>query len=76
MLSVLVHTRSLRFALPAFVLVGVSPHFVVSWLALRLASSVLPRRVFERLDESAYDAYQSLVVYFFETYAGTKVRVS
>ncbi len=73
MLSVLVHTQSLRFAFPAFVLVGVSPHFIFGWLTLRLATAVLPKRIFERLDECAYDSYQSLVAYFFETYAGTKV---
>ncbi len=73
MLSILVHTQSLRFALPTCVLVGVSPHFFFGWLSLRLATVILPRRIYERLDELAYDSYQSLVAYFFETYAGTKV---
>eukprot|EP00112_Aurelia_sp_Birch-Aquarium-sp1_P009284 Seg205.15 transcript_id=Seg205.15/GoldUCD/mRNA.D3Y31 product="1-acyl-sn-glycerol-3-phosphate acyltransferase epsilon" protein_id=Seg205.15/GoldUCD/D3Y31 len=73
MLSILVHTQSLRFAFPAFVLVGVSPHFFVSWLAWRILSGVFPRRVYEKVDEYAYDSYQSLVTYFFETYSGTKI---
>eukprot|EP00794_Sanderia_malayensis_P004673 gene4673-5282_t len=74
MLSVLVHTQSsLRFALPLVVLVGVSPHYFFGWLTLRLATAVLPRKVYEKLDDAAYDSYQSLVSYFFETYAGTEI---
>ena len=73
LLSILLHTRSLRFGIPAFVLVGVSPHFFSSWLVWRLLSCLFPRRVYERVDEMAYNSYQSLVTFFFETYNGTKV---
>ena len=73
LLSILVHTKSLRFGIPAFVLVGVSPHFFTGWLVWRLFSCVLPRRAYECVDEKAYDSYQSLVTFFFETYNGTKV---
>jgi len=73
LLSILVHTRSLRFGIPAFVLVGVSPHFFSGWLVWRLLSCMFPRRVYERVDEIFYNSYQSLVTFFFETYNGTKL---
>ena len=73
LLSLLVHAKSLRFGIPAFILVGVSPHFFTGWLVWRLISSVFPRPVYERVDEMAYNSYQSLVTFFFETYNGTKV---
>ena len=75
MLSILVHTRSLQFGIPAFILVGVSPHFFTGWFVWRVLSSVLPRRGYERVDEMAYDSYQSLVTYFFETFVGAKVSI-
>eukprot|EP00795_Rhopilema_esculentum_P007766 gene7766-13610_t len=73
MLSIILHAQSLRFGIPAFIMVGVSPHYFAGWFTWRLISSILPRRVYERIDEMAYDSYQSLVTYFFETFTGTRL---
>ena len=74
MLSVLCHVHSLRFAVPAAVMMGVAPQYLSMWMAWRILSSVLPRRIYNRGDEYLYDMYQSLVCFFFETYTGAEVE--
>lgn len=67
------HLQILRFAVPATVVLGVAPHYLLSWLAWRLVTLPLPRRVYERGDELLYDMYQSLVCFFYETCTGAEV---
>lgn len=74
MLTALGHIQLLRFVGPAVVVFGVAPYYLITWLAWRLASLPLSRRVFERGDEIMYDSYQSLICFFFETLTGAEVR--
>ncbi|RMX44317.1 hypothetical protein pdam_00018856 [Pocillopora damicornis] len=73
MLTALGHIQLLRFVGPAVVVFGVAPYYLITWLAWRLASLPLSRRVFERGDEIMYDSYQSLICFFFETLTGAEV---
>ena len=73
MLNVLHHLQILRFAVPATVVIGVAPQYFFTWLAWRLLSVPLPRRLYERGDEFFYDMYQSLICFFYETCTGAEV---
>ena len=74
MIGALYHVHSLRFAIPAAVMLGVVPQYFFVWLTWRLVSFPFPHRVFQRGDELMYDFYQSLVCFFFETYSGAEVQ--
>lgn len=73
LLSFIVHTHSLRYWLPATVMLGTAPAYVLSWGVWRLLSSVLPARLYHRLDDRLYCIYQSMVLFFFENYTGVEV---
>ena len=73
MLTALGHIQLLRYVGPAAVVLGVAPQYLLTWIAWRLASLPLPRRVYQRGDEFLYDMYQSLVCFFFETCTGAEV---
>lgn len=59
--------------LPPTVLFGVAPFYYTASSSLRLLKCVLPSTVYEKLDVSMYHSYQSMVVYFFENFAGNKL---
>lgn len=73
LLSFIVHTHSLRYWLPATVMLGTAPAYVLSWGVWRLLSSVLPARLYHKLDDRLYCIYQSMVLFFFENYTGVEV---
>lgn len=73
LLSFIVHTHSLRYWLPATVMLGTAPAYVLSWGVWRLLSSVLPARLYHKLDDRLYCVYQSMVLFFFENYTGVEV---
>lgn len=75
LLSFIVHTHSLRYWLPATVMLGTAPAYVLSWGVWRLLSSVLPARLYHKLDDRLYCIYQSMVLFFFENYTGVEVRL-
>lgn len=74
LLSLVVHTYSLRYWFPATIMLGTAPAYLLSWGAWRLLSSVLPARVYHKLDDRLYCIYQSMVLFFFENYTGVEVR--
>lgn len=73
LLSLVVHTYSLRYWLPATVMLGTAPAYLLSWGAWRLLSTVVPARLYHRLDDRLYCIYQSMVLFFFENYTGVEV---
>lgn len=73
LLSFIVHTHSLRYWLPATIMLGTAPAYVLSWGVWRLLSSVLPARLYHKLDDRLYCIYQSMVLFFFENYTGVEV---
>ncbi len=73
LLSLVVHTYSLRYWFPATIMLGTAPAYLLSWGAWRLLSSVLPARVYHKLDDRLYCMYQSMVLFFFENYTGVEV---
>lgn len=73
LLSLVVHTYSLRYWLPATIMLGTAPAYLLSWGAWRLLSTVLPTRVYHKLDDRLYCIYQSMVLFFFENYTGVEV---
>ncbi|KAF0027416.1 hypothetical protein F2P81_020157 [Scophthalmus maximus] len=75
LLSLVVHTHSLRYWFPATVMLGTAPAYLLSWGAWRLLSTVLPARVYHRLDDRLYCVYQSMVLFFFENYTGVEVVI-
>lgn len=75
LLSLVVHTYSLRYWFPAAVMLGTAPAYVLSWAAWRLLSAALPAGVYHRLDDRLYCVYQSMVLFFFENYTGVEIVV-
>ena len=71
--SVLQQMVSFRSTVPIFLTLSVAPQYLFTWSLWRALSSVLPRKVYEYVDDKMYDVYQTVVVFFFENYAGTDV---
>nr|XP_046210229.1 1-acyl-sn-glycerol-3-phosphate acyltransferase epsilon-like isoform X2 [Oncorhynchus gorbuscha] len=75
LLSLVVHTYSLRYWFPAVVMLGTAPVYVLSWGACRVLTAVLPSRLYRRMDDHLYNIYQSLVLFFFENYTGVEIVI-
>lgn len=73
LLSLVLHMYSLRSVLPAAVMLGSAPTYLLAWGAWRLLSACLPARVYQAVDDRLYCAYQSMVLFFFENYTGVQV---
>ncbi|XP_013370068.1 PREDICTED: 1-acyl-sn-glycerol-3-phosphate acyltransferase epsilon [Chinchilla lanigera] len=73
LLSLVLHTYSMRYLLPGVVLLGSAPTYVLLWGAWRLLSALLPARLYQRVDDRLYCVYQSMVVFFFEHYTGAQI---
>ncbi|ETE55953.1 1-acyl-sn-glycerol-3-phosphate acyltransferase epsilon, partial [Ophiophagus hannah] len=74
LLSLLLHTYSLRYVLPTAVMLGTAPTYILAWGAWRLLSTLLPARFYHQVDDRLYTIYQSMVLFFFEHYTGVQVR--
>lgn len=74
LLSLVLHMYSMRCVLPAAVLLGTAPTYVLAWGAWRLLSAFLPSRCYQAVDDRLYCIYQSMVLFFFENYTGVQVR--
>ncbi|XP_059501567.1 1-acyl-sn-glycerol-3-phosphate acyltransferase epsilon isoform X2 [Stegostoma tigrinum] len=72
LLSLVVHTHSLRYWLPAAVMMGTAPVYLLTWAAWRLLSMLLPARLYHIMDDRLYTIYQSVVLFFFESYTGVE----
>ncbi|XP_065537588.1 1-acyl-sn-glycerol-3-phosphate acyltransferase epsilon isoform X2 [Lathamus discolor] len=75
LLSLVLHTYSMRYVLPAAVMMGTAPTYVLAWGAWRLLSTVLPARFYREVDDRLYTIYQSMVLFFFENYTGVQVII-
>ncbi|XP_043110927.1 1-acyl-sn-glycerol-3-phosphate acyltransferase epsilon isoform X1 [Puntigrus tetrazona] len=75
LLSLVVHTYSLRYWLPAAVMLGTAPAYLLSWSAWRLLSAMLPSRLYHTVDDCVYSVYQSMVLFFFENYTGVEIVI-
>ncbi|XP_037669142.1 1-acyl-sn-glycerol-3-phosphate acyltransferase epsilon isoform X2 [Choloepus didactylus] len=73
LLSLVLHTYSMRYVLPAAVLMGTAPTYVLAWAAWRLLSFLLPSRFYQAVDDRLYCIYQSMVLFFFENYTGVQI---
>ncbi|PNI23081.1 AGPAT5 isoform 5 [Pan troglodytes] len=74
LLSLVLHTYSMRYLLPSVVLLGTAPTYVLAWGVWRLLSAFLPARFYQALDDRLYCVYQSMVLFFFENYTGVQKR--
>lgn len=70
LLSLVVHTYSLRYWFPATIMLGTAPAYLLSW---RLLSTILPSSLYHKIDDRLYCVYQSMVLFFFENYTGVEV---
>ncbi|MBN3275361.1 PLCE acyltransferase, partial [Polyodon spathula] len=75
LLSLVVHTYSMRYWFPAAVMLGTAPAYLLSWSAWRLLSTVLPARLYHGVDDRIYSVYQSMILFFFENYTGVEVVI-
>ncbi|XP_013869809.1 1-acyl-sn-glycerol-3-phosphate acyltransferase epsilon isoform X1 [Austrofundulus limnaeus] len=75
LLSLFVHTYSLRYLFPATIMLGTAPAYLLSWGVWRLISMVLPERLYHKIDDRLYCIYQSMVLFFFENYTGVEIII-
>ncbi|XP_001381579.1 1-acyl-sn-glycerol-3-phosphate acyltransferase epsilon [Monodelphis domestica] len=76
LLSLVLHTYSMRYVLPAAVMLGTAPTYILAWLGWRLFSFFLPgTRLYREVDDRFYTIYQSMVLFFFENYTGVQVKL-
>ncbi|RXM30761.1 1-acyl-sn-glycerol-3-phosphate acyltransferase epsilon [Acipenser ruthenus] len=75
LLSLVVHTYSMRYWFPAAVMLGTAPAYLLSWSSWRLLSMVLPDRLYHSVDDRVYSVYQSMILFFFENYTGVEVVI-
>jgi len=73
MTSLLFPMATFHSTIPPVVLFGVAPHFYTATALLRLSKPVLPHSWFQHIDTFMYHTYQSMVVFFFETWAGNRL---
>lgn len=73
MLSVVVYLHSVRWALPAVVMVGTAPFFVGLWGGIRLVTSILPRGCYRKADDFLYTIYQRMTIFFFYKVSGVEI---
>uniref|UniRef100_A0A2D4HJA3 Phospholipid/glycerol acyltransferase domain-containing protein n=1 Tax=Micrurus lemniscatus lemniscatus TaxID=129467 RepID=A0A2D4HJA3_MICLE len=73
LLSLLLHTYSMRYVLPTAVMLGTAPTYILAWGAWRLLSALLPARFYHQVDDRLYTIYQSMVLFFFEHYTGVQI---
>lgn len=74
LLSLVLHTYSMRYLLPGVVLLGSAPTYLLAWALWRVLSALLPARLYQRVDDRLYCVYQNMVLFFFENYTGVQVR--
>ncbi|TRY60787.1 hypothetical protein DNTS_032219 [Danionella cerebrum] len=75
LLSLVVHSYSLRYWLPTAVMLGSAPAYLLSWSVWRLLSTVMPAKLYHTMDDRLYTMYQSMVLFFFENYTGVEVVI-
>ncbi|XP_021375347.1 1-acyl-sn-glycerol-3-phosphate acyltransferase epsilon-like [Mizuhopecten yessoensis] len=73
MLSIIVHLHSIRWAIPAVVMVGSAPFFLGLWGGIRLVTSILPRKCYRTGDDYLYTIYQRMVIFFFYHVSGVEL---
>lgn len=74
LLSLVLHTYSMRYLLPSVLLLGSAPTYLLAWTLWRVLSALLPARLYQRVDDRLYCVYQNMVLFFFENYTGVQVR--
>lgn len=75
LLSLVLHTYSLRYLLPTAVMMGSAPTYLLAWGVWRVLSCMLPARIYHQVDDRLYTLYQSMVLFFFENYTGVQVVI-
>ncbi|CAH2248628.1 1-acyl-sn-glycerol-3-phosphate acyltransferase epsilon [Pelobates cultripes] len=75
LLSAVLHTYSLRYMLPAALMLGTAPTYLLAWGCWRALSTILPQRVYWRVDDRLYTMYQSMVLFFFQHYTGVQIII-
>ncbi|MEE6476640.1 hypothetical protein FKM82_011154 [Ascaphus truei] len=73
LLSAVLHTYSLRYLLPAALMLGAAPPYLLAWGCWRALSTMLPERLYRRGDDQLYTVYQSMVLFFFQHYTGVQM---
>ncbi|MEE6476638.1 hypothetical protein FKM82_011154 [Ascaphus truei] len=73
LLSAVLHTYSLRYLLPAALMLGAAPPYLLAWGCWRALSTMLPERLYRRGDDQLYTVYQSMVLFFFQHYTGVQI---
>lgn len=73
LLSLVLHTYSMRYLLPSVLLLGSAPTYMLAWTLWRVLSALLPARLYQRVDDRLYCVYQNMVLFFFENYTGVQL---
>ena len=76
MFSVPYILKSIAWIVPAGIMYGTAPTFMIVWGGWRVVTAVLPNKIYEKGDDFLYSLYQKFVLFFFENCSGVKVCLS
>ncbi|ELT96978.1 hypothetical protein CAPTEDRAFT_217174 [Capitella teleta] len=68
--------KKAAWIVPAGFMYGTAPTFILVWGSWRMATALLPKKVYEVGDDFLYSLYQKLVLFFFENCSGVKIVLS
>lgn len=75
MLAVFIYVHSLRWTVPCFVIMGVTPLYMTFWSVLRTITAPFPQKVYRIGDDVMFSQYMRLILFFFHTYVNPKVSI-
>ncbi|XP_072181465.1 1-acyl-sn-glycerol-3-phosphate acyltransferase epsilon-like [Diadema setosum] len=73
MFTVILHLNSLRYVVPAAMMMGCAPTYLRAYFGCHALSYVLPVRWYRAVEDTVWATYQRLVEFFFEHYSGVEV---
>lgn len=73
MFTVILHLNSLRYLVPAGMMVGCAPVYLRAFFGCHALKYVLPVRWYQALEDTVWGTFQRVVEFFFEHYTGVEV---
>lgn len=74
LLSVAILVQHLHWLVPAVIMFGSAPCFLMIWWPAKVCTAVLPKRFYRRADDFLFSTYLRMLLFFFENCTGIEVR--
>nr|XP_054772837.1 1-acyl-sn-glycerol-3-phosphate acyltransferase epsilon-like [Lytechinus pictus] len=73
MFTAILHLNSLRYLVPAGMMMGCAPVYLRAYLGCHALNYVLPVRWYQAIEDTVWATYQRVIEFFFEHYTGVEV---